>query len=300
MTRQFSSLTLFGEVLFDCFPGGELVLGGAPFNVAWHAQALGDQPRFISRIGDDLLGQRILAAMQAWGLDSAGIQVDPRHPTGRVDVRFENHEPSYQIVPDCAYDFIADVADNAPTGCGILYHGSLCLRNSVSRNAFNRLAQNQNLAIFLDINLRAPWWRKAEVFGWMERARWVKLNQDELKLLGFTAADIRREMARLQTQFAVEQLILTRGELGGLVRTASGEFHHVAPDPSQALVDTVGAGDAFTAIYLHGILAGWSVPETLAAAQRFAGKVVSIRGATTSDADFYHDFIRSTTQGSRS
>ena len=292
-------LTIFGEVLFDCFPSGEQILGGAPFNVAWHAQALGDRPRLISRVGADELGEKIISAMQVWGMDMAGIQIDPEHPTGRVAVRIEDNEPSYHIQPDCAYDFIAAGSlAQLPSG-GILYHGTLGLRNCTSRAAFNHLAQNTDLAIFLDVDLRSPWWQKEEVFGWLEQARWVKLNQDELRLLGFAAADLRQEMARLQTQFQLEQIILTRGEQGGLVRTSGGAYHQVAAETAQPVVDTVGAGDAFTAIYLHGLLAGWTVPETLAAAQRFAGRVVSIRGATTGDAEFYHDFIRSTSQGSR-
>jgi fructokinase len=286
-------LTIFGEVLFDCFPSGEQVLGGAPFNVAWHAQALGDRPRLISRVGADELGEKILAAMHVWGMDTAGIQIDPDHPTGRVAVRIEGNEPSYHIQPDCAYDFIAaESLGQRPSG-GILYHGTLGLRNRTSRTAFDRLAQNPDLAIFLDVNLRSPWWQKEEVFGWLERARWVKLNQDELRLLGFAAADLRQAMARLQTQFQLEQIILTRGEQGGLVRTCGGAYHQVAAETAQPIVDTVGAGDAFTAIYLHGLLTGWPVTETLAAAQRFAGKIVGLRGATTTDAAFYQDFIRS-------
>lgn len=292
--RSSRQLTIFGEVLFDSFPTGEQVLGGAPFNVAWHLQALGDSPRFISRVGDDELGKSILTAMLDWGMATTGIQIDPEHPTGRVEVRIENHEPSYQILADCAYDFIAaETLSSVPTD-GMVYHGTLGLRNPVSRNAFAKLAEHQP-ALFLDVNLRPPWWQKAEVFHWLEQARWVKLNQDELGLLGFDAGDIRQEMARLQSQFQLDQLILTRGEAGALVRTAKGEYHQVTPQKASPIVDTVGAGDAFTAVYIHGLRAGWSVIETVAAAQRFAGKIISLRGATTTDVDFYRNFINSCT-----
>jgi fructokinase len=285
------SLTIFGEVLFDCFPSGEEVLGGAPFNVAWHAQALGDRPRFISRVGDDDLGGKILAAMRAWGMSTTGIQIDSQHPTGRVEVRIEANEPSYQILPDCAYDFVAaETLESGPPG-GILYHGTLGLRNAVSRSALAGLTQQPSPAIFLDVNLRSPWWRQDEVFGWMEQARWVKLNQDELALLGFAGDDVRQQMAHLQSRSQLEQLILTRGELGALVRTSDGAFHQVAPEQASPLVDTVGAGDAFAAVYIHGLLAGWPVADTLAAAQRFAGRVIGLRGATTNDRDVYRGVI---------
>ena len=57
---------IFGEVLFDCFPDGSRVLGGAPFNVAWHLQALGLEPLFLSRVGRDAAGREIRTAMGEW------------------------------------------------------------------------------------------------------------------------------------------------------------------------------------------------------------------------------------------
>jgi len=286
-----SALTVFGEVLFDCFPTGEQILGGAPFNVAWHLQALGNRPQFISRVGDDELGQQILAAMRKWGMGTAGIQLDPVHQTGQVAVKVVEDEPSYTIIPDSAYDFVDAAQIDSSTCGGILYHGTLSLRNSVSRNAFQSLAQCSAAAIFLDVNLRSPWWEKTKVYERLAQASWVKLNQDELRLLGFDARDIRQEMARFQTEFQLEQLILTRGEAGALVRTAEGEFHEVVARQVPLLVDTVGAGDAFTAVYIHGLLSGWSITKTLQVAQQFACKIIGVRGATINDESFYQEII---------
>ena len=284
-------LCIFGEVLFDCFPSGEQILGGAPFNVAWHSQALGNSPQFISRVGDDELGKNIFAAMQSWGMSTSGTQFDPEHQTGRVAVKVVGNEPSYDILSDCAYDFIDAAQIGSVAGSGILYHGTLALRNSVSRNAFQRLSQNSACAIFLDVNLRSPWWKKAEVCQWLIQAHWVKLNLDELRLLGFDSADIRQEMARFQSEFQLEQLILTRGEEGAMVLTAQGEYHEVVPAQAPLVVDTVGAGDAFSAVYIHGLLSGWSITKTLQVAQQFAGKVIGLRGATTKDASFYEEVV---------
>ena len=289
---QPTQLDIFGEVLFDCFPTGERILGGAPFNVAWHLQAFGDQPRFLSSVGDDGLGAEILQAMGRWGMNSSGVQRDPVHPTGQVEVKIIDHEPHYNIIPDCAYDFID--AEKLPRLApdSVLYHGTLALRSAVSRRALHQLAQQPGVAIFLDVNLRTPWWRPTEVFQWLRQARWVKLNQDELHLLGYTSKDLRQAMIGLQEQFQLEQVILTRGEAGTWVATAEGEFHTAAPEKLERFVDTVGAGDAFTAIYLHGLRAGWGIPQTLEVAQRFAGKVIGLRGATTDDPEVYRDFIQ--------
>lgn len=288
---DLTKLLIFGEVLYDSFPTGERILGGAPFNVAWHLQAFGDTPKLISRVGDDALGKKILSTMETWGMSLSGIQIDPVHETGHVDVKFVHDEPHYTITPDSAYDFIDAPALDREYDNGILYHGTLGLRHEVSRNALSRLTRNSRLSIFLDVNLRAPWWKKKEVYEWIKKARWVKLNEEELRLLGFTAADISKAMADLQMEFGIEQLILTRGKKGVTVRTTEGELFHQTAESVGHIADTVGAGDAFSAMYIHGLLSGWSIPDTLCIAQRFARKVLTLTGATTTDHAFYQDTL---------
>ena len=118
---------IFGEVLFDHFPDGRRVLGGAPFNVAWHLQAFGESPLLVSRIGGDPEGETVAGAMSDWGLDRSGLQVDSRLPTGRVEVSIEDGEPHYDIVHPSAWDAIEPWE---PAGrCSLLYHGTLALRD---------------------------------------------------------------------------------------------------------------------------------------------------------------------------
>lgn len=282
---------VFGEALFDCFPDGELVLGGAPFNVAWHLQALGDQPFFISRIGNDGLGRKILSAMGDWGMDMQSIQIDPVHKTGQVEVNLIENQPHYSITADCAYDFIsAEVMKNLPDS-GILYHGTLGLRNSISRGCLARIVQQPDLSVFLDVNLRSPWWQQQEVFDWLEQARWVKLNEDELHQLGFGSTDICESMHKLQTQFQLEQLIVTQGEKGAIVLAADGSLYQETPASVSHIVDTVGAGDGFSALFIHGLRAGWPIVKTLTVAQQFAAKVIGLRGAMSTEQDFYREFL---------
>ncbi|NOR70486.1 MAG: carbohydrate kinase [Methylomarinum sp.] len=282
---------VFGEALFDCFPGGEQVLGGAPFNVAWHLQALGNHPHFISSIGNDELGKKILTAMRDWGMVTQSIQIDPVHQTGQVEVTIIKNEPHYTITPMCAYDFISDeVVENLPDN-GILYHGTLGLRNSISRNCLSCIAQQPDLSIFLDVNLRNPWWKKQEVFDWLEQARWAKLNEDELQQLGFVSTDICQSMQKLLTQFQLEQLIVTQGAKGATVLAEDGSLFQETPAPVDSIIDTVGAGDGFSALFIHGLRAGWPIVKTLSVAQRFAGKVIGLRGATATEPVFYQEFL---------
>lgn len=289
--KENKAVLVFGEALFDCFPAGERVLGGAPFNVAWHLQALGDRPVFISRIGNDTLGEKILSAMQNWGMDIQSIQIDPVYQTGQVEVKIIENEPHYTITPDCAYDFIsADVMENLPNK-GILYHGTLGIRNDISRDCFAGIVQQSDLSVFLDVNLRSPWWKQQQIFEWLEHARWVKLNEEELQQLGFISTDISESMYKLQAQFRLELLIVTRGEKGAIILSADGELYQGAPPLVKNIIDTVGAGDGFSALFIHGLRAGWPIEKILIVAQQFASKVIGLRGAITTKVSFYQEFL---------
>ena len=289
VTNEKRIPVVFGEVLFDCFPGGENVLGGAPFNVAWHLAAFGDSPCFISRVGQDGLGSQIKEAMKLWGMSLDGLQESEQYPTGQVKVSIVDHEPQYQITPDCAYDFIeSDEMTSLPTE-GLIYHGSLALRNKVSRQSFVDLSQHAKLPCFMDVNLRSPWWEKHEVLAWLGRATWAKLNEDELYLL-YGQGELFEKMNACMDSAHLEWLIVTRGADGAVALTKDAQVLTVEPEEVDNFVDTVGAGDAFTAVLLHGILNDWPLQESLNQAQQFASAIVGQRGATPMNRSFYYPF----------
>lgn len=281
------AVVVFGEVLFDRFNSGEEVLGGAPFNVAWHLQAFGDKPKLISRIGQEAAGEQVRERMAQWGMASQYIQSDVLYPTGRVDVNIIDKEPHYDIVSDMAYDFIEPIDDQGIAANSILYHGSLALRQPQSKHAFDLLCQRTDLAIFVDVNLRTPWWQKDEIAHYLHQARWAKLNHDELAIIGFENPDIGQAAMQLLTHFTLEQVIITQGAAGALVCTKQGRIVRVKPPNVSQFVDTVGAGDAFTARYIHGLLADEAISDMLDAAQKFAIKIIGLRGATPADLVFY-------------
>jgi len=278
---------VFGEVLFDCFPDGREVLGGAPFNVAWHLQAFGQSPMFVSRVGDDEEGRQIREAMAAWGMGLDGLQLDPDHPSGRVTVTLEGGEPSYEIVTGSAYDFIAsDVLPDADGG--LIYHGSLALRNAVSKAALETLKSRSKAQVFLDVNLRAPWWQRDTLLELLEDADWVKLNRDELALLGDGGSDELASAEHFRAVHGLRGLVLTRGAAGAVALEEGSEPVEVKPGPVVKVVDAVGAGDAFASIFILGLQLGWPLATTIERAQAFASELVQRRGATISDTGFYH------------
>lgn len=203
-----------------------------------------------------------------------------------MTVTFQDGEPSYNIVPDCAYDHIQEVS---LPDCNLLYHGTLAARFGTSADTLRQLRISAPQSVFVDVNLRSPWWEKALVRELLQGADWVKLNSDELALLTGATASSENARAFLQ-HHQLQGLLVTRGAQGAELFLANDERLTVAPSPDVKLVDTVGAGDAFTAVILLGLQQDWPMPLALERAQQFAAAVVGQRGATVSEPDFYRVF----------
>jgi fructokinase len=295
---------LFGELLVDCFADRE-VIGGAPFNVARHLRGLGRfagfDPMLVSRIGKDERGARMLEKMQAADLAIDGIQQDLLRPTGEVRVTLEDTSQTHRfdILPDQAWDFIhADMARligllRRPQW---LYFGTLAQRGA-SKTALRTLLQTTHARAFLDINLRDPWVRK-EVLHWsLGKADIVKLNADELEritdMLGLPGSSPKARGERLIGSYNLRQLLVTEGAQGAWLLDADSHYFHTEtpPQPSFEVVDSVGAGDAFTAVFLLGLLLAWPIQLRLQRAHRFAGEICRLRGAVPDNDDFYRPFI---------
>lgn len=287
---------IFGEVLFDCFPDGREVLGGAPFNVAWNLQAFERQPIFISRVGDDPQARRIREAMVSWSMDTKYLQVDTARPTGRVEISLVNGEPRFDILPNQAYDHISPVIPPIKEKPAFLYHGSLALRNAVNRATLIELKRKYPCPVFLDVNLRAPWWNREAVLAMINDAGWLKMNVDECHALFPNDQDLDSFGPVLLERFDLEAVFITMGSKGAIAFTRDAAPLTVEPPAQIEVVDTVGAGDAFSSVLLLGILQDWPLRLTLDRAREFASEVVGQRGATLQDHDFYQTIVARWTQ----
>lgn len=296
---------VFGEVVFDILPDGKEILGGAPLNVAWHLQAFGYHPLVISRVGSDARGNLIRETMKKWGMDIRGLQVDPLYPTGVVHLFQEDSRPSFRIEPNQAYDYISlddTIASLNNDLFFLILHGTLALRSTDSHKALEALREKLGLPIFADINLRTPWWNPSVVKETLKNARWVKVNDHELQTIFQTessSSSQHHELARqLIRQYKnIELLFITLGVEGSFAVTQNGEAFHEKgiPIPASELKDTVGAGDAFTAITIIGLLEEWKIDVILQRANRFAGAMCRIPGATTTNRDLYEAQLKSWT-----
>ncbi|WP_420208390.1 PfkB family carbohydrate kinase [Candidatus Electronema sp. JC] len=284
-------LWIFGEVLFDTFPGGAAVLGGAPFNVAWNLTAFGAAPQLISAVGDDDAGQIIAERMESWGMSRRHLGAAAGYPTGKVTVQFVGGEPSYTIEEQQAYDNIP-AAVLPERSQGWLYFGTLALRTAHNRKIFHALRQRHQGKLFADINLRQPFWSKDSVLALLDGLDWLKLNEKELALIA-EGRDMEERARQLKTRFAFEGIVVTCGSQGAVAIGPDNALLEVRPDKPAAVADTVGAGDAFASVLLLGLLRSWPLAETLRRSQQFAAAVVGIQGAVSADPAFYQQHLQS-------
>jgi fructokinase len=282
---------LFGEVLFDCFEDGSRVLGGAPFNAAWHLQAFDCRPLLISRVGDDPQGRDVRDQMQHWGMTTAGLQMDSAHQTGEVRVALDNGQPSFDILANRAFDHIQGNVI-PPVEPFLIYHGSLALRQAESSQALVALKERHPVPVFLDVNLRPPWWNWPQLGLLLDGAHWVKINDDELiALSGKRADDLYKRAEIVIDRHGLSLLIVTRGEQGAFAMEKGQDPVEIAPAPGVEVVDTVGAGDAFAAVAMVGLIRGWPLQTILQRAQGFASLLVERRGAILDDRTVYQEVI---------
>lgn len=238
------------------------------------------------------MGDVIKVSMQAWNMDVSNLQRDYGHPTGSVHVTIEQGEPGYTILAEQAYDYINRNELIVDVSHGFLYHGSLAMRHQVSRQAFESIKKQHAGKLFMDVNLREPWWNKNQVQQWLNDADWVKLNHHELQALQSGADDIKTAMQKFLLAYDLDGLVVTSGEQGARAINALGERVTVKPVSGLQVIDTVGAGDAFAAILLIGLNLGWSLQITMERAQSFASSMVGQRGATVQDINFYRPFLQ--------
>jgi fructokinase len=275
-----------GEILWDLLPDGAR-LGGTVANFTAMTAALGDQAFLVSSVGDDARGQQALAQMTAHSVDVNYISRDPDHSTGTVTVTLASKTgPEYCIHQDAAWDFIVEtpaLLELAATLDAVCF-GTLAQRSMVTRTTLRKFVDRTRadcVRVF-DVNLRAPHWNE-EVVAWgCSRATILKMNHEEVLPVGKAAGaqDSMHdpvEVARfLLDRFAVRLVAITRGGHGSLLVTREEVQEH--PGVSCAVVDTIGAGDAFTAALTHSALRGYPLEAMAETANRWGAWVASQSG----------------------
>jgi len=276
----------FGEILWDILPTCK-VIGGAPFNFAFRVNSLGDRGLIISRLGRDKLGRKAFDSVSTLGLDTSYLQWDTSYPTGTVQVSFDReNRPDYLIVPRVAYDQIEitdsllDISSRADCIC----FGTLIQRADESRNTLRQLLERSNSSLkFCDVNLRKKCFSKDTIAFSLENSDAVKMNEEEAcqlaRLFSLSYSSIAELCEKMLSRWSLRYCLVTLAECGAFALSDKGEKVYV-PGHKVKMADSLGAGDAFAAGFIHMILNGASVAEACRLGNTLGALAAAKRGAT--------------------
>jgi len=258
-----------GELLWDMLPSGKKA-GGAPVNFAYHAFGSGAENYAISAVGNDLLGDEIMKEIEKIGIQHLVERVD--YPTGTVRVDLKDGNPNYKIIENVAWDHMPltegmmELAGKTDAIC----FGTLAQRSEESRNAIQTMLSLVPLSAYriFDINLRQHFYSRKIIIDSLNQCNVFKINKEELviveEMFDVPASDEKASCKWFMEKFDLKFMILTAGADYSLIVTP--ESDSLIRTPHVKVVDTVGAGDAFTGAFISAILSGKSFKE----AHRFA------------------------------
>ncbi len=276
-----------GEILWDMLPSGK-VIGGAPANFAYHAQELGESSIVVSCVGNDELGREIISSLEKKDMPTEFLYIDKSHPTGVVSARINKEgKPSYLIQEEVAWDYIPTstlIRELAFKSAAVCF-GTAAQRSQLSRmtiQTFVGLMEQDSIRVF-DINLRQNFYSQDVIETSLSLANVLKLNVNELsvvkKLLRLNG-DEKKILNELSRKYSLNLIALTRGREGSILftegKTSNHEGHKINVE------DTVGAGDAFVAGLVTGMLRGYELDDLHNKANRVASYICSKHGATPS------------------
>ena len=276
-----------GEILWDILPSGK-VIGGAPANFAYHVQELGESSLVVSCVGNDELGREIIARLENMDISTEFLYVDNKHLTGASSVKINKEgKPSYIIMEGVAWDYIptstllCELASKSAAVC----FGTIAQRSELSRltiQKFLGLMEQETIRVF-DINLRQNYYSEEIIKSSLNLANVLKLNENELsvvKKLLKLSGDEKKILNELSKKYSLNLIALTKGSEGsilfkeGIISKHEGYRINVE--------DTVGAGDAFVAALVIGLLKGYKLDDLHKKANRIASYICSKHGATPS------------------
>jgi fructokinase len=218
--------------------------------------------------------------------------------TGQVRVDLQGSQHSFRILPEQAYDYVnAKVARLVTLSRkpDLIYFGTLAQRHPVSRQALRTLLKTAEAPRFLDLNLRAPWYDEATLRESLHAAEVVKLNLEELAVLAgmfdLSGQSARDHGRNLMQSFPIQKLVVTAGPRGAWLLHADGCEAYVEGGDETPIVDSVGAGDAFAAVFILGLLRDWPSALALERADAFARAICGIRGAVPMNEDLHARFL---------
>ena len=268
----------FGEVLWDVYPDKKII-GGAPLNFAAHLAKHGNSVSLLSAIGNDDEGADAVALMKGWGISTDLVAALSEKATGRCLVTLDaNAVPSYDLLRDVAYDYIH--CNKSLDDFDVLYFGTLSLRSKQNMDLIKSILDSDSFEeVFVDLNIRQPFSTEEAVRFALEKATILKVSDEEMpfvaKVLNMEAIDHKafaKDLSRLYPNLRC--IVITRGAQGAYAFDVCKNEESSCDAIPVKLASTVGAGDSFSAAFLHQYHKK-SLDFALKYASMIAGYVVS-------------------------
>jgi len=277
------TVACFGEIIWDSLPQG-LFIGGAPYNVAYHLTRIKQPSLMISAVGRDELGRIALEKAEESGIDISCIQLSDTRQTGISDISIsENGEASYDIRHPVAWDEITctQLTKEKLNNCPAFVFGALAARSEISRSALLEILGSYRGLTLCDVNLRSPYDHRDFVIDIASKAQVVKLNEDELFRLSEVnngSASLEKALLSFKESTNASMIFVTRGK-NPAVYFDGDRLIFATPPSNRAVIDTIGAGDAFTAATIQGLLSNISIEECLNRAVILGSFITTQQGA---------------------
>jgi len=276
----------FGEVLWDIIDGTEYI-GGAPFNLASHLAQMGADSAMVSAVGDDKRGLRALQSVKEKGVVDSYIATLSGVPTGIVEVELDAAgKPTYVIREGSAWDSIelseTQMKAIRAEDWDIVAFGSLAQRTERNQTCLEQvLDAAAPKEVFCDVNLRLDYYSKAVISRSLKHSTILKLNDEEVPVIstllyGEDLSD-RDFCRRMTEEWNIHTTVITRGKQGASVYKAENFIH--VPVVDVPVVDTVGAGDSFSAAFLFGFFFTHDIERAANLASLVSSYVTSKSGA---------------------
>lgn len=272
----------FGEILYDVFPDRERI-GGAPLNVASRLSGLGISTEMISKVGDDEKGEALISYLKSKNIKTDNIVKDSEYATGVVNVSLSaSRSATYEIAYPVAWDKIevSKEMKNSVKEADAFIFGSLICRDELSCNTLLELLAEAKYSVF-DINLRPPYYEKEVLTKLMDRADFIKFNDDELfeiaEMLGSPYNSLEQNLEYLSEKTNTPTICVTKGPHGAVL--LKDGMHYYNSGFKVKVKDTVGAGDSFLASLIAGLLKEEDAQNTLNFACAVGALVAGEEGA---------------------
>jgi len=270
----------FGEILWDIYTDKKCI-GGAPYNFAAHLAKHGEMSYMLSCLGNDDLGDKALFHLKECGILTDYISISDIKQTGQCFVTLdENAIPSYNLKQDVAYDYI--VCDNVNENFDVLYFGTLALRNKYNFDSLGNLLKKQNFKeVFVDINIRAPFYSYESVMFCMNNATLLKISSEEMPLIANILSidntiGYKQFVKILKEKFQnLRIIVITLGSEGAYCYDTEHKQEYSCESQRVEVASTVGAGDSFSAAFLYQFFQKKDIQFCLEYATKIAAYVVS-------------------------